>query len=182
MNQQLALYHPNKNNTGFACSFSQSAKDNTVFAGIIKQASWDAEKKIGSFAASRKDPTKDVSIKLAQVEVAAILDCLDRNRPFSSVHDGDKQMKGIQFVPWLSKPSEGEKPVQKGYSFSINITDKQDSTAKNALYIGLNFSEARLVREYLVHCLQKAFASEIAPSAPFQAQESASQTGEPSDF
>ena len=180
MQQFISLYHPNKNNTGFACSFSQSSKDNTVFAGLIKQSGWDAEKKIGSFAGSRKDPNKDVSIKLAQVEVAAVLDCLDRNRPFSSVHDGDKQMKSIQFVPWLSKAAEGEKPVQKGYSFSINIVDKQDSTAKNALYIGLTFSEARLIREYLVHCLQKAFSSEIAP--PVQTQEAAPSAGESTDF
>jgi hypothetical protein len=163
MTQQLAFYHPNKNTTGSACSFSQSPKDGVIYGNILKQSGYDTEKKIGTFAGSRNDPTKSVSIKLAQVEVAAILDCLDRNRPFSSYHDSDKQGKSILFGPWLNKPAEGEKPVQKGFTFSVNITDKQDSTAKNALYIGLNFAEARLIREYLIHCLQKAFSSEIAP-------------------
>jgi hypothetical protein len=176
----IQLYHPNSQNKGFCCSFSQSPKDQTIYATILKQSNWNAEKKIGSFSDSRNDPTKNVSIKLAQVEVAAILDCLDRNRPFSSYHDSDKQGKSILFGPWLTKPAEGEKPLQKGFTFSVNITDKQDSTAKNALYIGLTFSEGRLIREYLIHCLQKAFSSEIAP--PVQVQESAPPAGEPSDF
>ena len=61
-------------------------------------------------------------------------------------------------MPWLSKPATpNEKPVQKGYSFSISITDKQDSTKKVSLYIGLSFSEGRLVREFLVFALQNQF-------------------------
>jgi Whirly transcription factor len=128
----IHTYHPNKNNTGFA------------------------------FKASKDDPTKNVNIKLGQVEVAAILDCLDRNRPFSTMHDGDKQIKSIQFVPWMNKVAEGEKPTQKGYSFSISITDKQDSTSKNSLYIGLTFPEGRLIREFLMFALNKSFSPVVS--------------------
>ena len=162
------IYHPNKNNTGFACSFSQSDKDGTIFASIIKQSGWDAANSIGTFKDSKNDPNKNVNIKLGQVEVAAILDCLDRNRPFSTVHDSDKSMKSIKFEPWMNKLSEesikaGEKPVCKGYSFSVTITDKQDSTAKNSFYIGLNFAEGRLIREYLMFALAKSFAADVKP-------------------
>jgi len=155
----ISFYHPNSKNTGFACSFSQSPKDGSIYGTLIKQAGWDNEKKIGSFLGSRNDPTKNVTINLGQVEVGAILDCIDRNRPFSSVHDTGKLMKGIQFIPWLNKPADGEKPVQKGHSFSINITDKEDSTKKNALYFGFTFPEARLIREFLIYSLQRSFES-----------------------
>lgn len=166
----IHIYHPNKSNAGFACSFSQSEKDGTIFASIIKQAGWDAEKQIGTFKGSKNDPSKNVNIKLEQVEVAAILDCLDRNRSFSTMHDGDKLMKSIQFVPWKNKLSEesikaGEVPTQKGFSFSITSTDKQDSTAKSSFYIGLTFAEGRLIREFLISSLQKSFAGEVEVSS-----------------
>lgn len=155
----IHVYHPNKNNSGFACAFSQSDKDGTIFATIIKQSGWDAEKSVGSFKESRNDPTKNVSIKLGAVEVAAILDCLERNRPFSTVHDSDKSLKTIQFVPWLNKPANAtDKPTQKGFSFSIAVADKQDSTTKNSLYIGITYPEARLIREFLVYSLQTQFS------------------------
>ena len=156
----LAIYHPNKNNTGFACSFSQSDKDNTIFATLIKQSTWDAQNHIGGFKESRNDPNKNVSIKLGQVEVAAFLDCLDRNREFSTMHDGDKQIKSIKISPWMNKVPEGEKPTQRGFSFSITVTDKEDSSAKNSLYIGLTFPEGRLIREYLISALSKSFIKE----------------------
>jgi len=158
---QLAIYHPNKNNTGFACSFSQSEKDNTIYATLIKQSSWDHANQVGTFKDSKNDPSKNVNIKLGQTEVAAILDCLDRNRPFSTMHDGEKQIKSIQFSPWMNKAPEGEKPSQKGFSFSITVSDKDDSTSKNGLYIGLTFSEGRLVREFLINALHKSFEKEI---------------------
>jgi len=150
----IHIYKPNKNNTGHACSFSQSDKDGTIFATLIKQSGWDTTNQIGTFKDSRNDPTKNVNIKLGQVEVAAILDCLDRSRAFSTMHDSDKSIKSIKFEPWMSKE---EKPVQKGFSFSITTTDKQDSTSKNSLYIGLSFAEGRLVREFLMFALQKSF-------------------------
>lgn len=150
----LHIYKPNKNNTGHACSFSQSDKDGTIFATLIKQSGWDTTNQIGTFKDSRNDPMKNVNIKLGQVEVAAILDCLDRSRAFSTMHDSDKSIKSIKFEPWMSKE---EKPLQKGFSFSITTTDKQDSTSKNSLYIGLSFAEGRLVREFLMFALQKSF-------------------------
>jgi hypothetical protein len=150
----IHIYKPNKNNTGHACSFSQSDKDGTIFATLIKQSGWDTTNQIGTFKDSRNDPTKNVNIKLGQVEVAAILDCLDRSRAFSTMHDSDKSIKSIKFEPWMSKE---EKPVQKGFSFSITTTDKQDSTSKNSLYIGLSFAEGRLAREFLMFALQKSF-------------------------
>lgn len=160
----IHIYHPNKGNTGFACSFSQG-RDGTIYATLLKQSGWDAERQNGTFKASVNDPLKSVNIKLGQVEVAAILDCLDRNRQFSNPHDSDKQMKSIRFEPWKMKDSN----EQRGFSFSVTVTDKEDSSVpKNSFYIGLNFAEGRLVREYLMTALHKSF--DVDFSGPAQAQ------------
>lgn len=160
------IYHPNKNITGFACSFSNSERDNVVFATLVKQSGWDAQSQNGTFKASLDDPTRHVNIKLSDTEISAICDCIERNRPFSSFHDNDKNPKGIKFEPWLSKPTDGSAPVVKGYSFSIVVGDKQDTTYKNPFYIGLTFPEARLIREYLLFSLQRHFYNDSYKQEP----------------
>lgn len=154
----IHIYHPNKNSTGFACSFWNSDKDSTIFATLVKQSGWDDKTQNGTFKASFEDVTKHVNIKLSDTEAAAILDCIERNRPFSSFHDNEETPKTIQFSPWMTKPTDGTTPVIKGYSFAITVTNKQDSTQKNSFYIGLTFPEARLIREYLLFCLNRHFS------------------------
>lgn len=154
----IHIYHPNKNNSGFACSFSQSGKDGTIFATLIKQSGWNAETQVGTFKDSKNDPTKNINVKLGQVEVAAILDCLDRSRPFSTVHDSDKSLKAIKFEPWLDRNNNN---TPRGYSFSMTLTDKENPSAKVSLYIGLTFPEGRLIREYLMFALQNSFNNEV---------------------
>jgi hypothetical protein len=153
----ISFYRPNRANKGFACSFNYSAKDDCLFGQILKQSGWDDAKKIGSFAASRKDPSKNTTIKIEWVEVGAILDCIERGREFKSFHDGDRQTKAIAFTPWMAQPMDGKPAAQKGYSFSVSVGDKEDSTTKNAFYIGFNFWEAREVREFLIYAMHKHF-------------------------
>lgn len=150
------VYHPNKSNTGFACSFSQ-APDGTIYATLLKQSTWDSENQIGTFKDSKNDPNKNVNIKLGAVEVAAMLDCLDRNRGFSAPHDSDKQIKSISFTPWFNKVDEGEKPTQRGFSFSISVKNKEGDTTPISFFIGLTLPEGRLLREYLIFTLQQNF-------------------------
>lgn len=147
----IHIYHPNKRSTGFATSFWYADKDSTVFATLLKQSGWDESKQNGVFKDSMNDPNKKVNIKLSYTEVSAILDCIERNRPFSTFHDADEFPKQIKFEPWIT---DG---VAKGYSFSINVQSKQDSTYKNAFYIGLTFAEARLIREFLIFAMHRHF-------------------------
>ena len=154
----IAFYHPSSRGNGFASSFQDSNQNDCVFATIIKQSGWDNETKTGSFKASREDKNANVTIKLNDTEVSAILDSIERGRGFSTFHDGDVP-KTIQFIPWFSKPiEEGAKPEQRGFSFSITVGGKEDAT-KNAFYIGFTFPEARLIREYLINCLNSHFNS-----------------------
>lgn len=150
----IHIYHPNKAVKGFACSFWYSEKDDTLFATLIKQAGWDEKTQNGLFKESLNDPTKKVNIKLDYVEAAAILDCVERNRPFKTFHDNEESPKTIQFVPWMSQDAT---PVIKGYSFSVTVGSKQDSAFKNSFYIGLTFAEGRLIREFLINSIHKHF-------------------------
>ena len=152
----LHVYHPNKAVKGFACSFWYSEKDNAVFATILKQSGWDDKNGNGVFKDSKNDPTKKVNIKLSAFEVGSILDCIERNRPFSSFHDHDETPKSIGFNPWMN----GE--TLKGYSFAVTVTNKKDTTSKNSFYIGLTFGEARTIREFLVYSLHKIFSKKAA--------------------
>jgi hypothetical protein len=152
----VQFYHPSSRGNGFATSFSDSFNNDCVFATIIKQSGWDETTKTGSFKASREDVNANVTIKLNDLEVAAILDAIERGRPFSTYHDGDVP-KNIQFVPWFPKVPEGTKVEQRGFSFSITIASKDENVKGNAFYIGFSFPEARLIREFLANCLNSHF-------------------------
>lgn len=150
----LHFYHPSKSGNGSACSFSDSLNNDCVYASILKQSGWDEKNSNGTFKASLEDKTMSVTIKLSDLEIAAILDCIERGRQFSTFHDGDSA-KQIQFIPWIPKTTDPTiKPEQKGFSFSITSSiNVEGVTNKYSFYIGLNFPEARLLREYLVNCL-----------------------------
>lgn len=175
MSKRVQIYHPTKTVKGFACSFWQSHQFD-LFATLMKQSGWDEANQNGTFKGSLEDPTKRVNIKLSQIEAAGILNCLDRNRPFSSFHTNDKgdAPKQINFAPWMYTPvsdDDGPKaaPIQKGYSFSITIGNKNDPQ-KNSFYIGLSYDEGRLIREYIMWHLATSFS---APYAGKQAESAA---------
>lgn len=161
MSEHLHIYHPNKAVKGFACSFWASERHGSLFATILKQSGWNEASQTGSFKESLNDPARRVNVKLSDIEVGAILDCIERNRPFSTFHTSTEAPKTISFIPWMSTPiadEDGNRPAAaiKGYSFTINVGAKTDPN-KASFYIGLTFAEARLIREYLVHYLHKTF-------------------------
>jgi hypothetical protein len=154
----IHVYHPNKASKGYAASFWQSEKDNTVFATIIRQSGWDAQRQVGIFKDNIENPEGKVNIKLNDFEVGAILDCIERGRPFTTFHDHDNTPKSINFTPWVDQSGNS-----RGYSFTITVTSKQDSAYKNAFFIGLTYAEARVIREFLIFALHKSFRR-LAPA------------------
>jgi hypothetical protein len=154
----IRIYHPSKSGKGFAMSIQDSNQNDCVFATLIKQSGWSEETKTGTFAASREDKNSITTVKFNDLECAALLNVIERGQPFSSFHSGDIE-KGIQFTPWFPKVAEGEKSIQKGFSFSITL-NPNDATTKNSFYIGLSYPEGRLIREYLINCLNSHFNSQ----------------------
>ena len=144
----IQFYKPNPKVTGTACSFWIN-RDGSVMASMIKQDSWNSDRKIGSFAKNKNNPAKRVITKLGRQEVAGIIDCLETNREFSTYHSSAKQVLQMKFCPYMRN---GE---QIGYSFAINKQDKEDSTAKTGFIIGFTFPEGRLLRHDLELFLDK---------------------------
>jgi len=172
----IHIYHPNKGVKGFACSFWRSDRHGDLFATLIKQSGWDEATKRGTFKASLDDPNKRITVKLSAVEACAILDCIERNRPYNNYHNFDSSPKAVSFTPWISTPvpdMDGTKlpPVQQGFSFAVTGTNKTDASVKNHFYIGLTYAEARYIKEFLLHYLSTTFrhntvAAAIAEAIP----------------
>lgn len=148
----IQIYHPSKSGKGFAASFWYSERDDSVFATIIKQSGYDEKTQNGVFKGNKNDPTGKVNVKLDYFEVAGILNSIEKNHTFSKPHDTEETFKQISFSPW--KNQDG---TQKGFSFSITSTNKQNPTIKNSFYIGFTYDEARLIREFLVYTLHSHF-------------------------
>ena len=159
MHMAIHIYHPSKSCKGFACSFWYSSQAQSVFATIIRQAGWDTKTQSGTFKDSLNDATKFVNIKLSEIEVCAILDCIDNNRPLNTFHNVGEAPKSISFAPWIvsTEPNNANSAKKQiGFSFTVTINPK-DAEKKNSFYIGLQYSEARLVKEFLTSCLQHHF-------------------------
>ena len=166
----IQFYKPNPRLTGTACSFWMNA-DNTIMSSMIKQSSWDEKRKVGSFAANKDNPKGRVIVKLSPTEIGGIIDALESNRQFSTFHSSAKQTLQVKFGPYMDKQSDN----QKGFSFSINKQDKEDSTNKVGVIIGFTFPEGRYLKEYLLHLLNKFFASDDAKQAKAAAKHRKSQ-------
>ena len=171
---QIQIYKPNASVKGFAASFRYSTDKDCVFAQLIRQSTWNDEQKLGGFKESMTDPTKKTTAALGFTEIGAILDCIERNRPFKTYHDSDKEAKSISFTPWMDKNTP---PTHLGFSFAITVKGK-NGEPDNAFYIGLTFPEARELREFLVWALHQHFGAyarnqpqqEKYPTAPAPAK------------
>lgn len=144
----IQFYKPNPKVTGTACSF-WLGKDGSIMASMIKQDSWNEAKKTGAFSKNKDNPQKRVIVKLSRIEIAGIIDAMERNVEFSQYHSSQNQVLQIKFCVYMDKQTQ----KQKGYSFSVNKQEKDDSTKKTGFIIGFLFSEARLLKHDLLGIL-----------------------------
>lgn len=142
--EMIQFYKPNPKVTGTACSFWVS-KDGSIMTSMIKQDSWNEVKKQGSFLKNKDNPQKKVVSKLSRIEIAGIIDAIERNAEFKNFHNSQNQALNIKFCPYLDKETQ----AQRGFSFSINKQNKEDSTQKTGFIIGFTFPEARLLKHDL---------------------------------
>ena len=140
---QLSFFKPNSSNTGHALSFKvQRYKDKDVLMlEFVKQASWNAESKTGSFSANAKDKTKKCSVKFEPIEVGAIINTIKRHLPSSFFHKGADYMTKISLSVYEKKAQEGQAP-QKAFSLGVIRGEAKFSAS-------LEFSEAELLLSFL---------------------------------
>lgn len=150
----ISFYKPNSKNNGTACSFSVNTKDESIWCSLIKQSSWNEKTKTGSFIDNKDNPQKSAKVKFSLVEVAGLLESLEKNVEFSAYHSSDKQITKIKLLPYVRE----EKQV--GFSFSVNKENKENSENKQSFLIGFYFNEARLLKEFLLYTLQATFDSQ----------------------
>tara|TARA_Y100000593_G_scaffold22047_1_gene44180 strand:+ start:18 stop:566 length:549 start_codon:yes stop_codon:yes gene_type:complete len=160
----IQFYKPNAKMTGSACQFYLNNKDGSFFSTLIKQASWDANKKTGSFQANKNDPTKNVIIKFSPKEIAGILDAMERNVEYKGYHRSAQQTVQFTFGPYVWS---GE---QKGFSYSVSKQGNEDTTQKASFLIGFYFDESKLLKLHLEFLLNKHFEIEDKKNAERQAQ------------
>ena len=153
----IQFYKPNPRVTGSACSFWHSSEEKCVFASMIKQDSWDDSRKTGSFSKNKGHAKNSVIIKFSMIEAAGIIDAIERNAASSGYHTSKKQIVRFNFSPYINK----NKNEQVGFSFSMNKESKEDSTEKSSFVIGLLFSEARHLKEYLIFSTQRIFEKNV---------------------
>ena len=156
----INFYKANPRVTGTACSFYLNPRDNVFFSTMIKQDSWDSNRRIGSFAKNKDNPSKKVNIKFSPTEIAGIIDALESNREFGGYH-GSNQVVKFKFCPYLK---DGK---QIGFSYSVNKESKEDSSDKTNFIIGFNYAEARLLVELLIHLLRSHFKANDAAASTF---------------
>jgi len=162
----LQFYKPNAKCTGSSCTFTFKHEDKAMFASLMKQHSWDSNKRRGSFAGNKNNPKAQVSVKFSMTESAGIMDCIERNKSMSAYHSNAKQVTKINFSPYIPK-GKGE---QLGFTLSVNKEAKEDSTDTATFLIGFNFHEARLLKEYISYHLGECFKVDLAKYPQAQRQ------------
>lgn len=139
--KQYDIYKPNASNAGCAFSFKIVETDKegnsqkpSFLVQSIKQASWDSQKKTGSFSANAKDPEKNIYFKLGENEVGGMLNAIENYTEFSAYHSYNDDKTQISFKPYTKKNG------QKAFSFSV----VKNSTLKFGM--GVELSEARTLK------------------------------------
>ena len=139
--KQRDIYKPNSFNSGCAFSFKIVEKDKegnnqkpSFLVQSIKQASWNSQKRTGSFSANAKDPEKNIYFKLGENEIGGMLNAIENYVEFSAYHSYNDDKTQISFKPYTKKNG------QKAFSFSV----VKNSTLKFGM--GVEIAEARTLK------------------------------------
>ena len=140
----IQFYKPNAKVTGTACSFYMNQQDGSFFSTLIKQASWDAKRRIGKF-----DKDKKAIIKLSQLEIASLMNAIDSKVEFKGYHKSSQQVVQFSLAP--------SSKVEGAFTYSVTKEASDDSTNKTSFFLGLYANEAILLREHLQYLLHESF-------------------------
>jgi hypothetical protein len=147
----IQFYKPNSSNKGVAVSLSFNEKDGGVYFSFIKQHSWDAAKKIGSFKGNTENPKAKKNIKFNDVEVSGIIRAIEKEDKWSAYHKFNNDSGvSISFSPYIKEN------VMSGYG--LRIVDSKDK--ENVFSVGFTNDESIKLREWLKESLKEVFRLE----------------------
>ena len=145
----VQYYKPNSKNTGCAFSFdigsNQKNNEPCIYIRAIKQFSWNAEKRTGSFSENSKNPEKSISLKINEIEAGGFINAIENYCEFSAFHSFQDNKTSISFKPYSKK--DGTK------AFSFGVT----RNSANKFGIGVEMSEAYGLLEFLKIYLQELY-------------------------
>lgn len=139
---------------GSAASVKFTSKDQSFFIEVIKQVSWDENKKIGSFIGGAK-----VCTKLSMNEVGGMLSAAKNKSEYKTFHKTDTRSLQISFGPYfLDDKKTGEKAVYRGFGLSLFISKDE------SYRIGFSPAELEVLIRYLEfgldHCFSAIYAED----------------------
>ena len=120
-------------------------KGKAVYLSLVRQKSWDATKRLGSFY-NNKDEGQSARIKFNEIEVGGLISAIRLYENWSGFHSFDDNKTQITFSTYQKKAKEGEKEGAKAFSLTVS---------RNGLKIGLGIerSEAEAIRVFLEQSL-----------------------------
>lgn len=149
----LSIYKPNSKNSGHAAHFSYNPEEKCLFVSMIKQSSWNAQTKNGSFKQDSKDPTKSISAKFNAVELGKFINAFERRVPVNLYHQSDGGSSKINLTPKTSNNDDGS----ISHYFNFTISKSRDLS----FYISFDEGETIALREGLKMCLTNIMKSNI---------------------
>lgn len=164
----ISIYKPNSKNTGHSMSVSfspmelsekggrtVSSKDACFFITMVKQSSWNQEKRIGSFKQDMKDPAKATTVKIDIFEAGGIINSFERMQNFDVFHSTPSSNSSISLTV---NDVKVVKPNGQTKFFYFSIGKGSDLKFS----IPLSMEEAVVVRDFLKFGLTCAFRSSIS--------------------
>jgi hypothetical protein len=144
----IQFYKPNASNKGVAVSISFNPADSGIYVSFIKQFSWDAAKRIGSFKGNKDNPKAKKNIKFNDIEVAGIIRAIEKEEKWSTFHKFNNDSGvSISFAPYIKDD------VMAG--FGLRVSESKDKD--NIFSVGFTNDESIKLREWLKLSLEESF-------------------------
>ena len=144
----IQFYKPNASNKGVAVSVSFNPADSGIYVSFIKQFSWDAAKRIGSFKGNKDNPKAKKNIKFNDIEVAGIIRAIEKEEKWSTFHKFNNDSGvSISFAPYIKDN------IMAG--FGLRVSESKDK--ENIFSVGFTNDESIKLREWLKLSLEESF-------------------------
>lgn len=164
----MQIFKPNSANTGAALSFRLDfSKTDTLslFASLVKQASWNAQTKTGSFAANAdKGNPNNINVKFSLYEICAFIRSFETGVPFSAYHTSSGGTTvTVSMKTFEHKPKEGATNQEPTTVWGLQVIKNKTEQFK----CPISLDEAVGIREYLRWGLMKYFSQQLTEQAKY---------------